>query len=119
MKSGDRSVAGQRLRSRLIIVTVALGSAGCATPPLRVEPAYFNEAAYADWDCDRINRELVFITDRVMTQSSQQAARREALFLGNEVAPLLSELKGKREALVRISTAKSCVLSQGAALQSQ
>lgn len=92
---------------------LALLVGACATRGPYVEAVHVDEAIYADWTCEQINKELVFVTDRATLLAGSQEARRQTLFLGNQLVPLLSQVKGQREALVRISEQKGCVVGAG------
>lgn len=84
---------------------------GCATRGSYVEAIYQDDAIYADWTCDQINKELVFVTDRATLLTGAQEARQRALILRDQQVPFLAQVKGQREALVRASEKKGCVIS--------
>ena len=95
---------------KIVAQTLALAAlSGCATAARDLPATPFDGSIYADWACPRITSELEFVTSRLMLQSSQQEARRQTWFMGNEGAQFVSRLKGQREALIAASEAKRCV----------
>jgi hypothetical protein len=116
------------MKSRDLLLGVALLLAGCATNPEKVKATFVSPAQYANYDCIQIREEMIRVFSRANTMTSMQRSKSEkdalavgasialfwpAAFLvaGGDVKDELASLKGQYAALTEASNAKKCPLS--------
>jgi hypothetical protein len=112
-----------------VATALATSLVGCATSPDNVKPAYVSPLAYAAYDCDQLQAEIIRLQGRVSDTTSKQRSAASsdtvattvgillfwpALFIlaaDNDQSDELSRLKGEYEAAEKAAVSKSCSYS--------
>lgn len=111
----------------LLGVVIALGIAGCASSPDKIETSYVSPLQYRNYDCDQIAAELERVTRRAneLYRSLKKTADNDAaqmgvglvlfwpalFFLEGGDGPQAAEfarLKGERDTLEKLAIEKKC-----------
>lgn len=109
------------MKKRIFAIVLCGVIHGCAKPPERIEAAVIDDAAYQNMSCETIRaQQSAYESDyKVLAQQQNNAATADAvgvLFLGVPGASLtggdketaVSILKGKMQALERVSARQGC-----------
>lgn len=110
----------------VVVTTVALTIASCATKAKKIEAAYVSPIGYESYTCDQLGLEAQRVSARAAALSGQQdqQAKKDAVAVGvslvlfwpaaflvkgdNSTAAEISRLKGEMSAIEQVSTQKQC-----------
>lgn len=106
------------MKKPLTILIMALSVAGCAQSANQVQASYISTARYDGWNCNKLQREYIFVEEALIRSSKTQddAATTDALMVfligiptsGGGVKGEVARLKGQREALRQSARDAGC-----------